>query len=345
MAEFVPGLELSRAFYVEVVAEILGGVPHAAALLGRGSDVLGFDTPRSTDHGWGPRLQVFVAEDDVERVRRMVGDGLPGVFRGWPTRYGWDEFPVIHHVEVATLHDWIVERIGFDPREGVTLLDWLSTPQQALLELTQGVVHRDERHELRHVREALGWYPNDVWLWLLACQWRRLDQEEPFVGRTAEVGDDLGARILAARLARDLVHACFLLERRYAPYSKWLGSAFRRLESHPFVAPSLDAALMAEDHIRREDALVSAFQAIASLHNAIAPTRPVDETIRFFHARPFRVLGSGRFVDACLERVEDPLLRSLPLVGAVDQLMDSTDAVDEPGGYRGVRAAYAAWLG
>ena len=37
----------------------------------------------------------------------------------------------------------------------------------------------------------------------------RLDQEEPFVGRTAEVGDDLGSRVLAARLARDVMQLCF----------------------------------------------------------------------------------------------------------------------------------------
>ncbi len=53
--QFVPGRELSRAFYHEVVRELVRDVEHSAALLGWGSDVLGFDTERSTDHGWGPR--------------------------------------------------------------------------------------------------------------------------------------------------------------------------------------------------------------------------------------------------------------------------------------------------
>src|SRR4029450_2280481 len=56
---FVPGVELSRAFYEEVVAPLLAGEQHAAALLGTGSDVLGYDTVRSTHHGWGPRLRLF----------------------------------------------------------------------------------------------------------------------------------------------------------------------------------------------------------------------------------------------------------------------------------------------
>jgi Domain of unknown function (DUF4037) len=126
---------------------------------------------------------------------------------------------VTHHVRVAVLEEFLRQRLGFDPRAGVGVVDWLATPQQILLEVTRGGVFHDPSGELRAVRAALDWYPQDVWLWLLACQWRRLDQEEPFVGRTAEVGDEIGSRVIAARLVRDLVRLCFLLERRYAPYS------------------------------------------------------------------------------------------------------------------------------
>jgi hypothetical protein len=345
MAEFVRGLDLSRSFYDEVVAPLVGQVRHAAALLGTGSDVLGFDTARSTDHGWGPRLQVFVTADDVEGVKEAVERGLPDEYLGWPTRFGWDDVPETHHVEVVTLGDWLLDRLGFDPREGVDLVHWLITPQQALLEVTSGTIHHDHDGALRAVREALAWYPDEVWLWLLACQWRRLDQEQPFVGRTAEVGDELGSGILAARLARDVVRLCFLLERRYAPYSKWLGTAFRTLPSSEAVGRPLGQALAATAYPAREDALTRALQATAALHNARGVTRPVKESIGLFHSRPFRVLGSSRFVDACLERVTDPRLRALPLVGAIDQLADSADLLSEPAALRAVPALYDAWLG
>jgi hypothetical protein len=226
MSSFVSGLELSGAFYFEAVAPLVGDVPHAAGLFGWGSDVLGFDTSRSTDHGWGPRVQVFVGAEQVGLLRDVIEAGLPDEFRGRPTRFGWDEVPVSHHVEIASLDDWLRDGLGFNPSEGVPFRDWLSTPQEILLELTAGAVFHDDLGELAAVREALAWYPDQVWLWLLACQWRRIDQEEPFVGRTAEVGDDLGSRVVAARLVRDLMRLSFLLERRYAPYSKWLGSAF-----------------------------------------------------------------------------------------------------------------------
>jgi hypothetical protein len=341
---FVPGRELSRAFYDEVVAPLVGDVPHAAALLGTGSDVLGFDTERSTDHAWGPRLQLFVAAEDAAQVRGLVDEGLPDAFRGWPTRYGWDDVPVTHHVEVAPLREWLLDRLSFDPRDGVSLAHWLATPQQILLEVTRGAVHRDDAGEVAAVREALAWYPDDVWLWLLACQWRRVDQEEPFVGRTAEVGDELGSRVLAARLVRDLVRLCFLFERRYAPYSKWLGSAFRQLDAHSKIGAALLEALAAADYPAREDALVRAVEVAAAIHNALGVTSRVDESVRLFYGRPFRVLGSGRFVDACLERVVDERLRSLPLVGAIDQLADSTDILSKPDALRAVPALYEMWM-
>jgi Domain of unknown function (DUF4037) len=339
----VRGLELSRAFYLEVVAPLVGDVPHAAGLLGWGSDVLGFDTSRSTDHGWGPRVQVFVVAEQVGPLQDVIEAGLPAEFRGWPTRFGWDSVPVSHHVEIASLDDWLRDRLGFNPSEGVPLRAWLSTPQQVLLELTAGAVFHDDVGELSRAREALAWYPDQVWLWLLACQWRRIDQEEPFVGRTAEVGDDLGSRVVAARLVRDLMRLSFLLERRYTPYTKWLGSAFAQLDSHAEIGAALAQVLAADDYEQREAALVTSVEALAARHNALGLTAQVDVTVRLFHGRPFRVLGSGRFVDACLARVTDPWLKSLPPVGAIDQFADSTDVLSDPQRFRELGSIYANW--
>jgi hypothetical protein len=332
--DFVPGIELARAFYEEVVSGILGDVPHSAALLGYGSDVLGFDTERSTDHGWGPRLQLFV-ESEVEIENR-----LPETFRGWPVRYGWDDRPVVHHVEVTQLGPWLQENLGLDPRQGMSTRDWLTTPQQLLLGVTRGAVFHDGLEELEPLRASLDWYPRDVWLWLLACQWRRLDQEEHFVGRTAEVGDELGSRVLAARLARDVMRLCFLLEREYAPYPKWFGTAFAQLDAAGEISPALERAIAATGYSDREQGLVDAVEAAARRHNALGVTEHVDPAVRPFYTRPFRVLSSRRFVDVCLAEVSDPWLRSLPLVGSVDQLADSTDVLSSPLVSRRLGSAY-----
>ena len=229
---FIPGLELAGAFYREAVGPLIGDVSHSAALIGTGSDVLGFDTARSTDHGWGPRVQVYVDAADVAPVAGKIDAGLPDTFQGRPVRYGWGPVPVQHHVTVTTLPEWLVALLGVDATRPLAGADWLVTPQQLLLGVSGGAVFRDDTGELTRAREQFAWYPDPLWRWLLGCQWRRLAQEEPFVQRAAEVGDELGSSVLAARLARDVMRLALLTARRYAPYCKWLGTAFARLE-HP----------------------------------------------------------------------------------------------------------------
>ena len=326
MPTFVPGLDLAASFYAEAVRPRLAALTHSAALIGPGSDVLGYDDVRSTDHYWGPRLQVFVEEADVEAAGVAL-DALPDEHRGWPTRVGSDRIPFRVHVDVWTVSGWVKDRLGVDPRPGLSALDWLALPQQLLLEATAGTVFHDGLRELEPLRRSLDWYPHDVWLWLLASQWRRIGQEEAFAGRAADVGDDLGSRVITARLVRDLMRLCLLLERVYAPYAKWLGSAFGRSGSAADVGPALAAALRADTYGAREAALVEAYEAAARHHNRLGITRPEDPAVGPFHRRPFRVIGGDRFADACVEAVEDPLLEALPLVGAVDQWVDSTDVL------------------
>lgn len=65
---FVPGLTLAQRFHDEVLAPLLArhrpGLRYAAGLLDGGSELLGLDTARSTDHDWGPRAQLLVADPD-----------------------------------------------------------------------------------------------------------------------------------------------------------------------------------------------------------------------------------------------------------------------------------------
>jgi hypothetical protein len=327
VADFRPGQELNAAFHAEVIAPLLAGRPHSAALLGTGSDVLGYDTAVSTDHGWGPRLQVFVPDADVEAVRAVIDAGLPERFHGWPVRYGWDAVPVGHHVGVSTPGGWLRGHLGFDPREPMTPRDWLTIPQQALLEVTRGAVYADHDGQLARVRALLARFPPQVRRWMLACQWTRIAQEEAFVGRAAQVGDELGSRLVAARLVRELMRLAFLLARTYWPYPKWFGTAFAELPVAARLRPVLDRVVAAPDFPAREEALAEAYVIVGSVHNATGSTAAVDPSPRPFHGRGFRVLDAGRFAAACREQVTDPWLLAQPPVGSVDQFADSTDAL------------------
>ena len=337
---FVTGIELSRSFYLEIVRPLISERPHIAARLGKGSEVLGFDTPRSTDHGWGPQLQVFVGDSQVDYMRSFLDVSLPESFRGWPVRFGWDQVPIQHHVDVIPFVHWLEARLGFNPELGISTLDWLVTPQQLLLEVTSGAVFNDVDGRLDRVRQSLAWFPDDIWLWLLACQWRRLEQEEPFVGRTSEVGDELGSRIIASRIVRDLMRLCFLLERKYTPYMKWLGTAFKQLDMAVEMGPRLESALESDTYSVREASLCSAYEYAAHRFNELQLVAPVHARVRMFHARPYRVLGCERFVKACLEGIQDQWLKRQALVGSIDQTVDCVDILSYPDRIRQLSSVY-----
>lgn len=316
---FVPGLQLAREFCAEVVRPLLAahfpGLPYAATLLGPGSEVAGFDGPRSTDHDWGPRLQLFLRDEDAGHlapaVTSMLTDRLPESFRGYPTAYPLTGEPAGtagHHVTVTSLGTWAAGpvsrtagQLGFDPRAEITLLDWLATPAQRLAEFTAGAVFHDEPGEVTSARARLAWYPRDVWLYVLACQWQRIEQEEPFPGRCAEAGDGLGSAVVTARLARDMMRLALLMHRRYPPYTKWLGTSFARLTEtgqSPGAAglgAALTGAVAAADWPSRQRYLADAGEALAAMHNHLGLTPPLDPSVRLFWDRPYQVIGAGRF--------------------------------------------------
>ena len=348
---FVPGLDLARDFYATVVRPLLDdgfpGLAYAAALLGPGSDVAGFDTERSTDHDWGPRLQVFLTDNDAGHqaaaVTAMLESGLPESFGGYPVRFPLAKEPDVarHRVEVTGLGSWLTAWLGFDPRREPTLLDWLATPTQRLAEFTAGEVFHDGPGELTRAREHMAWYPDDVWRYVLACQWQRIDQEEPFPGRCAEAGDDLGSRMVTARLARDLMRLCLLMRRRYPPYSKWLGTAVARHAGAPGLTADLNAAVSAASYTEREGHFARALTSVAAMHNQLQLTPALDTGTRLFHDRPFQVLGAARFAGALRETITDPRLAGARLTGAIDQFVDSTDAVGDMKFLRSCAAAAA----
>ena len=184
-------------------------------------------------------------------------------------------------------------------------------------------------------REQLAYYPHDIWLYRLAAQWRRIAQEEAFVGRAGDVGDELGSQLVASRMVYDVMRLCFLLERRYAPYSKWWGTAFGRLPCAKDVGPQLGAVLAASTWQEREEHLAHVYETVAQMQNALAVAAPQDPGSRPYIGRPYQVIMADRFVDALIAAIQDPDVRRIRenfgLAGALDQWADSTDILSSAG--------------
>lgn len=342
---FIPGLKLSRLFYLEAVLPILDaafpGLPHSAALLGRGSEVLGFDDELSTDHDWGPRVMLFLQEEDHRRwdeaINAALRPRLPRRFRGYatgippshpqgsspPADAAGDRGPANHRVEVIPLRGFFLNFLAFDIRDEPGPADWLTFPEQKLRMITAGAVYHDDIG-LQAVRNRFTYYPHDVWLYLLAAGWWRLHPEGNLVGRAGSVGDEVGSALIGARLVQDLMQLCFLMEREYAPYPKWFGTAFERLACAADLLPVLQEALQAGTWEARETALVVAYEYVAAMQNALRLAEPLQlETQRLWN-RPFKVPWAD-FPGALHAQIKDPAVREIAQrwpVGQVDRFRD-----------------------
>lgn len=353
MPEFVPGLALSGRFYHEAVRPVLDAyfpeLSHSAALIGGGSEVLGFDTPVSADHHWGPRALLFLGEADhtnhAESIRDELRRHLPHQFLDWPTNFADPDLkdhgtqllhattsgPVNHRVEVLTLRGYFLDFLGFDVQEPLDTIDWLTFPTQKLRAITAGAVFHDAVG-LADVRARLGWYPRDVWFYLLAAGWQRIGEEEHLMGRAGQVGDEVGSALIAGRIVRDLMRLCFLMERQYAPYPKWYGTAFARLEAAGPLSSLLWQALRAEAWPERDRVLGEAYAVVAQMHNALGLTEPLPTVAQPFFGRPFSVIFGERYANALRARIQDPSLSPIPLlIGGIDQWSDSTEVLTAAG--------------
>ena len=320
MTDFVPGLELSRQLYLEVIRPLLDarfpGLRHSAALLGRGSEVLGYDDEMSTDHDWGPRILLFLDAEDVARHGDDVDTTLR---RDLPLRFR--ERPIDH--QIHTVRGYCLRQLGLDIDGELTAADWLTFPEHGLRMLTAGEVYHDEVG-LQAVRDRLAFYPRDVWLYLLMAGWWRLHPEGNLLGRAGAVGDELGSALIGSRLVSDVMRLCFLMEREYAPYSKWFGTAFSRLTCGPDLTPALWTVVRAETWQAREDALLAVYETLASMHNALQLTDPVSTHIEQMWDRPFKVAWAD-FPELLRAEIQDPAVLSIAdtwPVGLVDQFRD-----------------------
>lgn len=332
------GTELSRGYWEQVVRPLLErhrpGLAVAAARLGSGSDVLGFDDAQSRDHDWGLRLTLLVEDGLAPEIDALLERELPARWRGLPTRFETTWEPVVRQrAEVASAADFAASRLGIDPAplldaRGLPLTDWLSLTGQAVLEVAAGPVFCDGPGALRRIREGLAWYPRDLWMYALAADWHRLGQEFPDVGRAGLRGDEDGSAVIAARHVRTMLHLAHLLHRSWPPYGKWLARSAAALPGGGALRSAVGEVLRARDWRSRQSALADAVELLAAAQGAVGlPT--LEPATEAFFERPH--LGVRDLPALLLEQVEDPQVRALPAgVGTAEQISDNVTVLVDP---------------
>ncbi len=323
---------------------------YSAGVLGGGSDVLGFDTEMSADHDWGPRVMLFLKREEFEArpqaIRALAMEHFPLTYRGYPVRiYARDvRNPGVRmrqrpndpglepRIETHTIHDFFQKQLGVDPDKPLSAANWLTMTHHRLRSMVDGRVFHDDVG-LQAMRDRFSWYPHDVWLYVLASCWLRIETDETLTGRAGSVGDNLGSAVIAWRLIRDMMRLAFLMERSYPPYPKWLGSAFAQLQCAPTFLPLMERVGAATDWKERDGALAGAYRELAEMHNKLELTPPVPCEPTHWGERPFTVSQARAIAGALRTEIRDPSVRAIAdrwMIGSIDIFNDHHMLDDDP---------------
>jgi len=360
MAEFIKGLDLCRGFFLEAAKTVLDRhfpeLRYSAGLIGYGSDVLGYDDPVSRDHMWGPRFYFFLDPADIGR-KEAVFDAfsveLPYEYKGYSVNFTVpdpDDNGVQHPqfissgrvnplIFIQTFDEFLEEELGTSALDSMTAADWLTVSEHRLLSLTAGEWFHDGLN-LAGRLDAIRFYPEDVRRYRIAANWDIIASEQAFVRRCADVGDTLGSVIIAARMAERLMRLCFLYKKQYAPYSKWFGTAFARLDVPQELKDALHGALHAADIAEGEEQLVRAQALTAVLHNESGITEPVEFAVETYYGREIKVIFADKFAEAVLETLEGTPLAGIPLLDTLSASAGLSNVTDDKGNYGKIRKLY-----
>lgn len=358
---FINGMDLCEQFFHEIAEPLLTRyfpeLQYSAGLLGYGSDVLGFDDTVSTDHMWGPRFYLFLDSSDISQKDHILlkfSEEFPCTYRGYSVNFSAPD-PNDHGVKhpvfitqgkvsplifIHTPEDFFDSYLGTHRLDAISPVDWLTLSEHRLLALTAGKLFHDELNMEDKINK-IRCYPDDVRLFLIASNWSLIAEEQAFVKRCSDVGDEIGSILVCSRISERLMRLAFLYCRRYAPYSKWFGRAFSQLPISEAIKTSIREAVTAADIAAREFHLVQAQKQMADLHNTLNITEPVNIKIENYFNRSIKVIFADKLAAATQKKLEGSPLQNSPLIGTLSEVSNFTTVSDKPEYQRNIRALYS----
>lgn len=232
-------------------------------------------------------------------------------------------------VFIYTLNEYLTWYLGSSDFDHLTNLDWISFSEHRLLALTSGMIFVDGLN-IKEKLNKLKYYPENVKLYLMASNWSIIAEEQAFIKRCSDVGDEIGSILACSRIADRLMRLSFLYCKKYAPYSKWYGTAFERLPINDNIKNSIYNAITANNITDRENNIVNAQKLLADLHNQLKITDYIDVQIQLYFGRNIKVIFADKIVDAIMKKLEGTEFESYPLIGTLSSVANFTNISDDP---------------
>ncbi len=267
------GLELSERFYLEYGKPMLEEqfpdlLPNiAVGLFGGGSECFGFDDEVSRDHDFEPGFLILLPGEEIvdrraafllERAYSKLPKEFLGVSRSAIAPVGGARHGVLRTAE------FFEGKVG--AADGIlTASQWLTVPEHALSEATNGKLFFDGYGEVTRIRDGLRHYPEDVRRKKLAGELLLMAQAGQYnFSRCLRHGETGAAQLAIAEFSKAAMHAAFLLNGVYMPYYKWSFRAMRALPKLSMLAETLEVLLTTDNEPETAESKAAMIEDVAS---------------------------------------------------------------------------------
>lgn len=250
------GLDISRSFYNNYgkpmlekdFPEIIDYV--AVGYVGSGSERYGFDDDVSMDHDYEHGFCIFIPGEDIisrrdaftlERAYAKLPKEFCGLKRLHQSPVGGNRNGVIR------TSDFYKSKVG-SCNGNLSIDKWLSIPDYALAEATNGEVFFDAYGEFSKIRKSLLCMPEDIRIKRLAGNILLMSQSGQYnFARCLLHKEKDAAQLACYEFVNATMKTAFLLKKKYLPYYKWSFRALRETVKEESLAEKLSFLLSGDN--------------------------------------------------------------------------------------------------
>jgi hypothetical protein len=198
--------------------------------VGEGSERFGFDDAYSMDHDFGPAFCMWV----TKTVYAEIGEQLQQEYEKLPLTYMGVTRTTTQmaqgRVGVQLIGDFYEKYTGYRQSPD-TVGKWIDIEDYKLATVTNGKVFRDDLGIFTDIRNHFMKQPEKARLVKIARELSAMAQTgQCNYGRSMARKDYVTAQICIAEFMQHTMKCLFLLNKKYAPYYKWMLEGTKKLE-------------------------------------------------------------------------------------------------------------------
>ena len=252
------GIELSRKYYEKYGFEMIHEQffeyedRMTIGLVGKGSECFGFDDEYSKDHDYGPGFCIWLDDEDYRKIGdrlQRAYDLLPNEFMGYKRiateakdgrRTGVFRSVEFYSHILNVDEKLITNCADGDVNDIIELCE--AVKEEDLATVTNGVLFNKGYGIFVRLREQLSYYPDSLWRRRLAVKLHECAQLGQYnYQRMLDRQDKVAADIILGKYMESILQLTYLINKKYAPYYKWLKRGVGKLDTLAVIGDILDA--------------------------------------------------------------------------------------------------------